>query len=143
MGGADHPRVAIREQHRGAVRGDDPERDAGPVGDEGVGARPRCLVMRAGDDDRIGRMDLVHRRQSRARRHRGDRAPAVFRHRRRIVVGSDADVQSRHRSCRHAPAPTEKAVRDPVQRARADHLDAHRASRMMSSSSAWLPTMKA
>ena len=39
MGGADHARFGIGEQHRRAVGGDDAEQQARPVGDQRVGVR--------------------------------------------------------------------------------------------------------
>ena len=88
-------------------------------------------------------MDLVDRDQGRARRQGGDRAPAVFLDGGAIVVGAETDVEAGIGPRRHAALAAEKAVRDAGQRARADDFDAHSFSRMMMSSSAWLPTMKA
>ena len=46
MGRADHARLAVGQQHRRAIGGDDAEQQAGPVGDQRVGLRP--LGMRHG-----------------------------------------------------------------------------------------------
>ena len=85
-------------------------------------------------------MDLVDRDQTRARRHRRDRAAAIFGERRAVVVRAEADVEAGADAGRDAAAPAEKAVRHAVQHRRADHLDAvHARSSRITGSSIGLP----
>ena len=88
MGGADHTRFRVGEQHRRAVGGEDAEDQAGPVGDQRVRPAGGRRRNRRGDVDRVGRMDLVEGDQSRAGRHCFDRAAPVLADRLAVVVRS-------------------------------------------------------
>jgi hypothetical protein len=61
-------------------------------------------------------VDLIDGRQRRARKHRGDRAAAIFRHRRFLVARSESDVQASDDTLRDSATPSEEAVRDSTQR---------------------------
>ena len=62
MGRADHAGLAVGEQHRRAIGGEDAEQQAGPVGDQRVGLRARVVGHGSRTVDAVGRMDLVDRR---------------------------------------------------------------------------------
>lgn len=122
---ADHPGVAIREQHRRAIRGEDAEQQPRPIGDERIGARAQPILERFDHRHRIARMDLIDSRQLRAGQDRVARAPAILGDGGGIVLRSGADVQPRNDARGDAPAPPQKAVGDSAQRAGAMNL--HRA----------------
>ena len=142
MGGGDHARLPVREQHRRAIGGEDAEREAGAVGDDRVGLGAGVVGPGRGRVDGVGRMDLVDGDEPGAGRDRLDRAAAILGDGVAVVVRAEADIEAGADALRHAAAPAEKAVRDVAQHRRADDFDAHSFSRMMMSSSAWLPTMK-
>jgi hypothetical protein len=70
-------------------------------------------------------MDLVHRRELRARQQRGDRPPPVLVDQRALVIAAIADVETGELARRNAATPAEKAVRHGRQRARPNDFDAH------------------
>ena len=57
--GGDHPRLAVGEQHRGAIGGDDANHEPRGSGDERIGAGPLVVGHGFADDHRGRRMDLV------------------------------------------------------------------------------------
>jgi len=135
MGGADHAGLAVGEQDRRAVRREDAQDEARPVGDDRVGLGPGVVGPRRVRIERVGRMDLMDRDQGSARRHGGDGAAAIFVNGVAVVVGAEADVEARIVARRDAALAPEKAVREAGQAGGADHLDgAHsRSSRMTGS----------
>ena len=143
MGGADHARFQVGEQHRRAIGGEDAEREAGRRGDDGVGMRPRLVGPGLGGDQGGGRMDLVQGHQPPAWRDRRHGAAAIFGDGGAVVVRAQADIETGTQALRHAAAAAEEAVRYADQ-AGADRFDTHalNLSRMIRSSSAWSPTMK-
>ncbi len=60
MGGTDHACFRIGEKDRAAIGGENAEDDAGRCRHQRIGIRPRAVVTGV-DDDRVRRMDLVHR----------------------------------------------------------------------------------
>ena len=60
MCGTDHARIRIDEEYWPAVGGGDADRKAVNAGDDRIGLRSQWAFPRAGRDDRVGRMDLMH-----------------------------------------------------------------------------------
>ena len=87
-------------------------------------------------------MDLVDRRKFGVGVYRSDSEAAVAGDRLRVVVAAKADVESGALADGDAAAPAEEAVRELAQTDRADDVDGQRIFRIMTSSSAWVPTMK-
>lgn len=89
-------------------------------------------------------MDLENRCQLRPRENSLNRSSSILGDGVGLVAATGADVQARQNAGRHPAAAAEKAVWCCFQRIGAKDFDAiHNVSRMMVSSSAWLPTMKA
>jgi hypothetical protein len=86
MGGADHPGVPVGEQNRRAVRSEDSQREARPVGHDRIGPRTRIVrPARLGDDDVRG-VHLMDGHQLRPGRDRLDGAAAVLDDRLAVVA---------------------------------------------------------
>ena len=66
VGGTDHARFAVGEQDRGAIGGNDRQQEAGAGGDQRVGLGSLVVGPGIGDDDAVGRVDLIGRHQWRA-----------------------------------------------------------------------------
>ena len=80
MGGADHPRLGIGEQHRGAIGGEDAQRDAGQRRDHAIAFRPGGEIpVRAHDMDN-GAVNLRQGDEPGSGRQRRDDAGAVLGH---------------------------------------------------------------
>jgi len=138
----DHAGLGVGEQHRRAVGGEDAQREARAIGDQRIGMRPRRVVPRIGDGNRIGAVYLEHRNQTPARQHRFRREAAVFGDHGGIVVRAEPDIEPGMHARRHAATPAEKAMWN-GQRGRADNFYCHSTSLMMRSSSIVSPTRKA
>jgi hypothetical protein len=144
MGGTDHGRVYVGEQHGCAVGSEYAQQDARPIGDHRV--RVRAFSSRPGvlDMDHCCRVDLVNGREFGSREHGVDGAAAVLVDGGAVVVAAVADVETGELAARYSAPPPEEAVRDAAEHRRADDLHgAHSSFFMMMSSSAWSPTMKA
>jgi hypothetical protein len=81
-------------------------------------------------------MDLVNGREFCARKDGVDRAAPVLGDRLALVAAAGADVEAREDAGGHPAAATDEAVRHRRKPLGADHLYAHRAFRMIKSSSA-------
>ena len=114
---ADHASLPVREQDRRAVGGEDTQRQAGPIGHQGVGMGADAIFERLQHSHAVGRMNLVQRDEPGAGQHRLGRTPAVLRDQFRVVAGAEPDVQACHVAGRDAAAPAEKAVGNASQRA--------------------------
>ena len=88
-------------------------------------------------------MDLVHGRQLRAGENCSHRQAPVLVDRRALVAAPVPDVETRKLASGNAAAAAEESVRNIVETGGADHFDTHSDFLMMTSSSAWLPTMNA
>ena len=73
MRGTDHARPRIDQQDRAAIGRGGADRKALGAGHDGVGARPRSARPRAGGDNDIGRMGLMHGEKMCRRRRRSAR----------------------------------------------------------------------
>ena len=135
MGGADHAGLAVGEQDRRAIGGEDAEREAGPVGDDRVGMRAGVVGPgRVGIDARPAEWTWWTVTKARARRDRLDRAAAILGDRVAVVVRAPADIEAGADAGRDAAPPAEEAVRHAGQRGGADHLDGHHRSSLITGS---------
>lgn len=73
VSGGDYPGLAIGQQHRRAIGGDNAEREARPVGDYCIRFGPRIVTPRLGDGNRFGGMDLLDAHQPQSGQNRSDR----------------------------------------------------------------------
>ena len=143
MGGPDDDRFEIGEQHGRAVGGEDTEQQVGRVGDHRIGAGALVLRPRLVRDHDVGGMDLVDGRelgagQKRAKARR--RLPAIAS---RSSLLPKPTLSPAHSPTEMPPRRPRKPWGSRPRLTSADDFDALRAtSRMMISSSAWLPTMK-
>ncbi len=119
----DHAGLDVRQQHRRAIGGDHAEQDTRPVGRHRVGARPLGVRPWTDHADRVGRMDLVDRRQRGPGKHGRDGAAAVLGDRLFIIVGAVAHVEAGNHAFRDTAAPPEEAVRNAAERVGPDDLD--------------------
>jgi hypothetical protein len=87
-------------------------------------------------------MNLVDGRKFRTRKQSGDGEAAVASDGLGVVVAAKADVEPGALADGDAAAAAEESVRELAQTDRPDDVDGQRIFRMMTSSSAWLPTMK-
>ena len=126
MGGADHAGLAVGEQHRRAVRGEDGEGETRTVRHHRIGMGPPIVGPGLLDIERVRGMDLEQGDEARARHHRVERPPPVLLDQTGIVARAEADVEARADPGRDAAATAEKAVRNALQRGGADDLDGHR-----------------
>lgn len=120
----DHARLGVGEQHGSAIRCENSEQQARPVGHERVGTRALGVAPGADHDDAIGRVDLIGRDELRVRSHSRPRAPAILRDGSGIVAGAKTHVQAGDFALRHTAAAVEEAVPDALKRLSTDDLDA-------------------
>ena len=90
----DNARLIIREEHRGAIRSEDPEQQVRPVGDHRVGMGPRVLSPAARDISDLGGMDLVDGREFCIAQERGDREATVLLDCGPVVFASVSDIET-------------------------------------------------
>jgi hypothetical protein len=134
--------LAISQEDRCTIGGDDAQQQAGPVRDQSIGTRPFVMRNSFASDDGGWRMDLMDAGQRRAGQSGVGGKAAVGFDRMAIVAASQSAIETRYRARRDATGAPEKSVWHAVQHPGADDVETHSFSRMTMSSSAWLPTMK-
>ena len=94
MRSADHPRLGVCEQHRGAIRGENSEQQARSVGHDCIGDRPFLLGPGPLGADHLRRVPLVNGRELGSRKHRRNGPAAVLVDRGAVVAAAVADVEA-------------------------------------------------
>ena len=125
VGGSDYASFIVGEQDRHAICGDDPEQDAGHIGDHRVRFRRVILIICLGDGNHVGGVDLVNAGKLCIGQDNRGCQPPVFQHGGAVIIAADADIQSGINARRNATLSTKEPVRAVAQRARFNNFYAH------------------
>ena len=129
MAGADHAVLRVGEEDRAAIRRRDAERETGNPRRHAVRARALPVCERLGDDERIGRVDLVEPGEILGRDAEFlCHAAPVLAHMRLIVRGAYAAVQRRVDPARDAALAREEGMADAGKGGEFGRFDEHRFS---------------